>query len=91
MLSLTDIGNGSQMDYQSVDRRWLCDEILIYLTFNYFKTFNLQILLSSFSNLSFSICSFHHFTFRNVAYFIFDDALLQAPLQIGLSFFTASA
>ena len=43
MLSLTDIGNGSQMDYQSVDRRWLYDEILIYLTFNYFKTFNLQI------------------------------------------------
>ena len=33
MHSLTDLGNGSQMDFQSVNRQWLTDDIFIYLTF----------------------------------------------------------
>ena len=45
-LSMTDLGNGSQMDFQSADRSRLGDKILIYLTSINFK--NIQLIYYTF-------------------------------------------
>ena len=37
MHSMTDFETGSQMDFQSINRQWLIDEILNYLTFENLK------------------------------------------------------